>query len=200
MALENAIQYYDQESHVRSRWAGTQRTAGQGVFPCEDGYVFVLAGGIAANRFWDPFVAWMTDACVPDAELLREEKWRSREYVESDDGREVFGRVFTAYSKQRTKAALYLEAQDRGVPLCPVNDVSEVWDDAQLRSRGYFGEVRDDARGLILPMPGSPYLHSETPARPPGPAPLLGADTRSVLDSLDVSSEEQADLLVRGVI
>lgn len=200
MALENALQYYDQESHVRARWAGTQRTAGQGVFPCQDGYIFLLAGGIAANRFWDPFVSWMTDEKVPDAELLAAEQWKSREHVESDEARAVFGRIFTSYSNSRTKESLYLEAQRRGIPLCPVNDIGEVWDNVQLRSRGYFVDVEDDERGLFVPMPSSPYLLSATPTRPPAPAPLLGADTAAVLAELGLSTQEQARLSTHEVI
>lgn len=199
MALENAIQYYDQESHIRRRWAGTQRTAGQGIFPCRDGYVFLLAGGIAANRFWDPFVAWMNDEAVEDADVLRLPEWRTREYVESDAGRDQFDRIFTSFAASRTKESLYVTAQSRGIPLCPVNDLAEVWQDLQLLKREYFVEIDDHERGLVLSMPGAPYVLSETPAVA-GRAPLLGADTSSVLTELGVSDAQQRLLIGEGAI
>src|SRR5690606_31216975 len=64
MAMENAIQFFELEGTVRKRYGGQQRQAGSGVFPCKDGYFVLLAGGIAANRFWKRFLGWMADESV----------------------------------------------------------------------------------------------------------------------------------------
>jgi benzylsuccinate CoA-transferase BbsE subunit len=52
MALENAVQFVELEQTVRKRHAGQQRQAGTGVFACADGMVYLMAGGVASNKFW----------------------------------------------------------------------------------------------------------------------------------------------------
>lgn len=200
MALENAIQYYEQEGHVRKRWGGTQRTAGQGVFACRDGYVFILAGGIAANRFWGPFVRWMTESGAEGAELLADDRWEQRDFVESQEAKDVFAKVFTTYAAHYTKRELTEQAQRARVPLCPINTMDEVVRSPQLAARGYITTVSDPDRGLVLHLPGAPYRHSKTPARPRGLPSLPGADTPRILDSLGIDAADRARLSLQGVI
>src|SRR5690606_34440942 len=49
LALENSVQMYELEGTVRRRFGGEQRQAGTGVFPTQDGYVCLMAAGIASN-------------------------------------------------------------------------------------------------------------------------------------------------------
>ena len=52
MALENAAQFYDLEKRVRTRFAGSQRQAGTGIFECADGSVYIFAGGMECQQIF----------------------------------------------------------------------------------------------------------------------------------------------------
>src|SRR6218665_529825 len=67
MALENAVQFVELEQQIRKRNGGEQRQAGTGVFPCSDGMVYLMAGGVAANKFWHATTEWLVQGGAPAA-------------------------------------------------------------------------------------------------------------------------------------
>lgn len=197
MALENAVQFYDLEHFVRRRSGGAQRNAGYGVFPCADGYVYLIGAGIGGNRFWRNLVDWLTAEGVDGAHRLRGDDWHNRGFVESDAAKALFAEVFEPFSRTRTKAALYREAQRWRVPLCPVNSPAEVVRSRQLAHRGFFVEAC--GFGRTFAMPGAPYVLSATPWRASGPAPRLGQHTDEVLIAAGYADRLPA-LRAEGVI
>src|SRR5678815_1664443 len=94
MALENAVQFYDLEKTVRRRWAGEQRFAGTGVYACRDGYVFLMAGGIGANRFWDRTLQWFADEGMVGVERLHGAEWQTVEHLKSEEAKRIFNEVY----------------------------------------------------------------------------------------------------------
>lgn len=199
MGLENAAQFQDLEGRVRRRTGGRQWRAGAGVFPCADGYVYLLAGGIGGNRFWPNLVAWLDSEAVPRVEELRGEQWGEREFVEAEANRDLFADVFVPFAANRTKAELYRDAQKWRVPLCPVSKPSDILESAQLRHRDYFVSVEGpDGRPAV--MPGAPYALSETPWQLKSRAPRLGEHSVEILHELGCSAERVAALRKEGVI
>jgi benzylsuccinate CoA-transferase BbsE subunit len=199
MGLENAAQFRDLEGRIRRRTGGRQWRAGAGVFPCADGYVYLLAGGIGGNRFWPNLVDWLAGEDVPRVDELRGEQWGEREFVEAEENRELFAEIFLPFARGRTKAELYRDAQKWRVPLCPVARPSDILRSAQLRHRDYFVSVEGpDGRPAV--MPGAPYALSETPWRLKSRAPHLGEHTDDVLRELGYSTERVAGLRKAGVI
>lgn len=83
LGLENALQFYELEGTVRRRNAGGQRQAGTGVFPCADGHVYLMAGGVASNRFWGVTTEWLVEVGAPGAEALREPCWLQQTFLDS---------------------------------------------------------------------------------------------------------------------
>lgn len=179
LGLENAIQYWDLERHVRRRHGGKQKQAGFGVFPCADGYVFLIAGGIGGNRFWNNFVAWLKDEGVSGAEELERDRWWERGFVESTEGKDLFWEIFTPYSSAQPKAALLEAALRWNVPLSPLKTMSEVHQSPQLQARDFFSTVRIGE--TEADAPGAPYRFSDSPWRSDRPAPHLGQHTRELL-------------------
>jgi len=186
LGLENAIQFYDLEGHVRRRHGGAQKQAGFGVFPCADGFVFLIAAGIGGNRFWPNFVEWMAAESVADAHILGQERWADRDFVESAEGKDLFWSVFTPYSSARTKEELLQAAIQWNVPLSPVMTMSEVHRSEQLRAREFFTPTAVDS--TRADAPGAPYRLDETPWRHRRPAPSLGQDTDDILAELGLSA------------
>ena len=187
MGLENAAQFYDLNRHIRTRFGGGQREAGFGVFPCADGYVFLLAAGIGGNRFWPNMVKWLLAEGVANADELAAPSWGSPEFMKSDAAKQRFSEIFTPYSRTRTKSELYHASQSWRVPLGPVNNPSDIYRSDQLRSRGYFVDV--DWFGRTVELPGAPYGLSATPWALTGPPPQPGADTDDVLADFGFSRD-----------
>jgi benzylsuccinate CoA-transferase BbsE subunit len=184
-ALENAPQFYDLEGIVRGRPNGTQRHAGTGIYACADGYVYLYVGGIASGRFWDRLVAWLIEACIPEADGLASERWSDRAFLETDGAKTMFAAIFDRLAGRATKAELYAEGQGRGIPLCPVNGVEDLVGSPQLGARGFFEPV-PGPDGAVHSWPGAPYRLSITPWELGGPAPTLGQHDREIREALAV--------------
>jgi benzylsuccinate CoA-transferase BbsE subunit len=198
MGLENAAQYFDFEQHIRTRFGGTQKEAGFGIFPCRDGHVFLLASGIGGNRFWSNLVAWMVEENVQGSEVLGGPQWGAPDFMATDEAKSEFWEIFTNFSTGRTKNELYHEAQEWRVPLGPVNKPSDVYRSTQLLTRGYFVDM--DAFGQSFQMPGAPYQLSDTPWQITGPAPSIGEHTDSVLADFGFDADEAQRLRAAGAV
>lgn len=200
MALENTVPFYDLEGKVRKRTGLTQRYTGAGLFPCIDGYVYVFVGGLAAIRFWDGFVEWLSQAGAPGADRLRGARWQERAFRETEEARRIFAEVFAPFAAERRQMELYLEAQARRIPMSPVSTAATVAANPQLLTRGFFVEVAHPATGGCLRMPGAPYLLSRTPWRIQRPAPRLGEHNAEIFAEVGVSAAELAALARDRVI
>lgn len=200
MALENAAQFHDLEGRVRTRFAGSQRQAGTGIFECADGSVYIFAGGMAAIRFWGHLVQWMKDECVPSYEVLDRPEWSDMTFLNSDAAKDRFAQMFSAIARGKTKEALYREAQRRRVPLCPVSTMSDVAHNRQLAYRGFFTRVPHAPSGRDIVIPGAPFLLSGTPGRVSRPAPRLGEHNADVYAALGLGGAALAALRADGVV
>jgi crotonobetainyl-CoA:carnitine CoA-transferase CaiB-like acyl-CoA transferase len=103
-----------------------------------------------------------------------------------------------------------LEARDRddwvarfaeaGLPAGPINDIGQVFEDAQVRHRGMAAEVDHPTAGRVR-LPGIPVKFQGTPARIQGPPPNLGQHTDEVLrDVLGLSPSAIAELRASGAL
>jgi len=184
MGLENAIQFLDLEGIVRRRDAGGQRQAGTGVFPCRDGHVYLMAGGVASNRFWDATVTWLEAEGLPGAGTLREPRWLDSHWLATAEAKRFFAALFEPFAAGRSKAELVAAAAARRIPLAPIATARDILASEQLAARGFFVErALDDGRAA--PFAGPPYQLSATPWRAPSPAPRLDADREAVLRDLE---------------
>lgn len=181
LGLENAAQFYDLEGVVRRRQAGTQPRAGNGLFECADGSVFLMSAGVGDNRFWFNTVDWLEAAGAAGVAALREPCWSDEAYLATAAAKAAFLAVFHPFAMRRTKRELYVEGQRWRVPICPVQTPADVVADPQLRHRGFFVEVAGAVGGRTLAMPGAPYRLGLTPWAAGDRAPLPGEHTREIL-------------------
>lgn len=183
MGMENSIQFYDLEGTVRQRYAGDQRQAGAGIFACADGEVYLLAGGIGANKFWFNTLAWLRQEDI-DVTPVEGPEWLDVGFLRSQAAKNTFRRIFESFSMRHDKATLYRAAQAARVPLCPVATPADVRTNEQLNFRNYFTDVPGGMPGQDLTMPGAPYRLSATPWRIGSRPPRLdehGAELRASL-------------------
>lgn len=197
MGMENAVQFFDLEGTIRKRNAGQQREAGSGVFRCKDGYIYMMAAGVGANRFWGNTVEWLAEEGIEGVEALRDARWSNRDYLSTPEAKQTFERVFSGFALRHTKAELYERGQARRIPIAPVRTTTDILGSEQLRDRGFFVPAAESGPGE---MPGAPYRLGATPWALRQLAPGLGEHTAEILDSLGVDSATQQALRLQGVV
>lgn len=170
MALENAAQTYQLEGNIRNR-ATAARRAGSGIFPCKDGDIYLLAGGIGETAMWGNFAAWMADEQIEGADAFAAPEWSDT----APDAVQIFGRAFLPYAVQRTKNELYAKGKQWGVPVAPMSTPADLLENRQLAHRGFFVPVPPGHAAAGIRMPGAPYKFSKTPWTLLSPSPAIGA-------------------------
>jgi benzylsuccinate CoA-transferase BbsE subunit len=196
MGLENAAQFYDLQGVIRKRVGGGQQEAGWGMYPCQDGYIYFMIGGLGA-RYWDSLIDWMEEAGVENAGELREPHWKEVTWRRSAEGKQLFNKLFTPFTRKFTKLELYEEGQKRQIAVCPVNDPKDLFDNPQLKYREFFTPFQHPGGEIVYP--GAPYRLSVTPWKLSKPAPQLGEHTDEVLAGV-YTKEQINNLRDSGVI
>lgn len=199
MALENSVQFVELENTIRKRNGGEQRLAGTGVFPCKDGMIYLMAGGIASNRFWGATTEWLIAAGATDAGCLRAKCWDDQRYLATDDAKRIFSDIFLPFAANQTKAELYAEGQRRRIPICPVSTPADLITNRQLVYRDFFQSTTHTYTNEPLTVPGAPYMLSATGWQLGRQAPTLGEHTSEVLTSLGYDLKAQEVCLREGI-
>ncbi|CUI08002.1 CaiB/BaiF CoA transferase family protein [Massilia antarctica] len=114
--------------------------------------------------------------------------------------RDVLVPLLAEMVKTRTRDEWIAQLEAVGVPCGPINDVGEVFENAQVKARGVAIEMDHPAAGKVK-LVRSPMKMSLTPAQADLPPPMLGQHTDEVLrDLLGRSDEEIAALRAKGAI
>ena len=94
----------------------------------------------------------------------------------------------------------WLEKLDAvGVPSGPINNISEAFNDPQIKFRKTIVDIPHPAAGK-MPIVASPLRFKETPLKHECPPPLLGEHTDEILNSLGMDAAEINRLKKDGVV
>lgn len=200
LALESSVQMLELEGTTRKRFAGEQRQAGTGVFATQDGYIYLMAAGIASNRFWNNTVKWLQTENVAGADALAQPEWAEQDYLASAEAKQRFEEIFLPFAAAHTSEYLYQAGQHHRMPICPVCTPAQVLQNRQLLSREYFVGVLHTASGRTLTMPGAPYKLTSSPWQLRAGPPRLGQHNLEVLGELGLGSSDVRALAGLGVI
>lgn len=142
---------------------------GNGPFECLDGAV-IAGGGPIPARHWPEFIEWMnSDGLATD--WVGDPRWLDVGFRTAH--RDEVNALMRQFFRRYTKAELCAGSIGRGFMLFPLQHAGDLFNDPQLRERGFFQPVPDPDRNLTLDYPGPPYRLSASPARIYGPAPCL---------------------------
>jgi crotonobetainyl-CoA:carnitine CoA-transferase CaiB-like acyl-CoA transferase len=191
--LETTHQTYDFNREIRTRF-GHKREAAAYIVPCQDGYVALLS---TANMGWPRLVQWVQET-DPD-NMLTDPRLTDDGYRLEHEA-EVYAAVRAFFAPQ-TKQEAYTAAQQRRIPLAPVNDARDLVESPQLHARGFFVEVAHPELDTMIRYPGAPYALSATPWQLRQRPPQLGEHNAAIWgQELGLSRQELVTLQAQGII
>jgi crotonobetainyl-CoA:carnitine CoA-transferase CaiB-like acyl-CoA transferase len=174
------------------------------VWPCKDGFIQFGpvggGGGAVREASYAALVAWMREEGF-DSPILEAHDWNgpARFTVPQAAYDEVTASIGD-FLRTRTLDELVEKGMKRRILLAPIHSVAQLLEAEQLVDRGFYREVRDEARDATARHPGAFARLSATPLREPGPAPEVGADTDEVLRETGVGADEIAVLVAAGTV
>jgi crotonobetainyl-CoA:carnitine CoA-transferase CaiB-like acyl-CoA transferase len=179
--LENAIQYYTAEGTVRARQKG-RAEPGAGVFQCADGEIFLMAGISMISSSWHNLTDMMVADGIPGATELKDEKWLDPVFRKTPEAQQAANAIITSFTMKHGKNQLYDRLQQNHILSAPMNQVGDLFENAQLKFLNWFSEQPWDDRSVV--WPGPPVRLSETPRRSPVRVAATGADNERIFADL----------------
>ncbi|WP_038212882.1 CaiB/BaiF CoA transferase family protein [Xenophilus azovorans] len=160
------------------------------VFRCKEGDVIVAVGNDGQFRAFCKLIG--RDDLAADARYATPgQRNRHRDTLIPEIAQAMLARTMEEWVRLMESA---------NVPCGPINNMQQVFEDAQVRHRGMQLSLPHGA-GVQAPAVASPIRLSDTPIRYGRSAPLLGEHTDAVLgEKLGLSPERIAALRAEGVI
>ena len=150
LAPEIGVPMYLDDRVTRSR-PGNRRpvTRPWGLYPTTDGFVSFL---VIQPAHWRAMAEWIAEATGMDAVLEdafndMAVRWEASEFI--DDLTEQL-------TSSRTKLALFIEGQRRGIPITPVNTIGDLRNDPHLESAKFWRQSDHPVLGPLA-GPGDPF-------------------------------------------
>ena len=167
-----------------------QSTGAAEVQTSKNGYIFMLMFGEAA---WTSLVEMMGN---PEWAMSDQFKDISRRRTKMG---EINQRV-AEWVSQHTNEEIMQLAENKRIPVTPLNTIKETIDSEQLKGREFFVEIDHKEAGKFL-YPGAPYKLSGTPWRVKTPAPLLGEHNKKVYSQiLGYNDQDLVKMRQAGII
>lgn len=189
--------FYTWHGRVPRRTGFAAPAAVRNLFPCADGLWVSFVIPLGAGPGWLPFVEWLRDEGIDSPVLddaYHDAAFRAAHTTEIGAAVEV---LVSRYPREH----LFHEGQRRRMLVMPVNDIRDLHDDPQLRSRGFWRPLPHPALGREIEVPAAPYRFGATPAALDRCAPAIGEHNREVyLGLLRMTEGELASLAAEGVV
>ena len=187
---ERSVSAYSLTGHVLQR-GREPYMAPWGPFECQDGWIGLI---VATEGDWAKFCS-----AIERPELV------GREGATSGPDRAAnmsgwLGEIINGWFLTQTKADATSKLLAAGLPIGPVQNAQEIYDDGQVAARRLMIDVPDPILGSVRLVGPAPKL-SGSPEPLVRPAPLLGEHNAEVLtEILGYSREQVARLEETGVI
>jgi crotonobetainyl-CoA:carnitine CoA-transferase CaiB-like acyl-CoA transferase len=191
-ALEHVAGSFFGEGRVEPRRSTLHWSRYFRVGKCRDGYVMHCTLGD-----WTSLVEWV--AADGKADDLTAPEWQDAIY-RAEHAEHLFD-VLDDWVTGYTRDELLERAQMLRLPYATVRSPEALFDDEQLRARGYFVSVEHPELGLTFRYPGAPYLFNRSPWRVYRRPPLVGEHAIEILrHELGLSSDRVAALVAEGIV
>ena len=191
-AVEHVAGSYFGEGRVEPRRGTLHWSRYFRVGKCRDGYIMHCTLGD-----WTSLVEWV--AGDGKAQDLVNPEWEDVQY-RAAHAEHLFD-VLDAWVADYRRDDLLERAQTLRLPYATVRQPEALFDDEQLRVRGYFAEVEHPELGRKIRYAGAPYVFNDSPWSVRRRPPLTGEHTGEILrDELGLEAGEIAALAAEGII
>jgi CoA:oxalate CoA-transferase len=191
--LENAVARYFATGKEPQR-LGTRHPSATPfqAFPTADGWL-VLALSWGVDNQWELYCA-----AIERVELINDERFDTS-FKRTQNHSALEPLLFEAM-RAKTTAEWMAILEPYGMPVGPLNTISEAVSQEQIQHRGMIAEVEHPTAGTLR-LSNSPLRLSRTPGTAHGPAPSFAEDTHEVLSAWLGLAEEAVDALAEsGVV
>ena len=188
---------------------------GNGLHEAADGYVHLVASGLAGSGF--PGLVELMAESGDAADLIEDpypsfiaEKMNTNflmaAFADPTQAEPVraflthMDEVVRQFCKKHPKRYLYEEGQKRRILVGMVSTPRDILASPQLAARDWFVELDDPGRGVTLRYPGPQWQLRGTPTQLRRPAPLLGEHNDEVFGELGIDRGALAALVSEGVV
>jgi benzylsuccinate CoA-transferase BbsF subunit len=142
--------------------------------------------------------AWKSFCKVTGRPELTEDS-RFQTSLDRIKNRDELDRMVSEWTVHLTAEEVMVKLQTAGVPAGVVKNGADIYNDPQLRHRGYFWELKHPEMGPFTHL-GQSFVLSKTPAKARMLSPCLGEHTESICkEFLNMSDDEFANLSQKGV-
>jgi crotonobetainyl-CoA:carnitine CoA-transferase CaiB-like acyl-CoA transferase len=162
-----------------------------GPFECRDGWVALI---VATERDWGRFCE-----AIGRPDLVTHQGATSGpERAQSMPG--WLGEIITGWFSTRTVAEASEALLAAGLPIGPVQNARDIYEDPHVAARQMLIDVPDPVLGKVR-LVGPPFKMSGSPEPVLGAAPLLGEHTSDILhELLGYSDEKVTQLQAEGIV
>tara|TARA_Y100000588_G_scaffold262433_2_gene277082 strand:- start:3419 stop:4714 length:1296 start_codon:yes stop_codon:yes gene_type:complete len=232
VSMQEAMSIAQETAMMQADILGTNRERGKpqfgldlpgsGLYEAADGYVFLIASGLAGSGFpglvrlmaetgdeedlfEEPFRTFITDVMGTTQlrDILLDPGGTSSPSHRSSEISHLLPHmddVVRKFCKKHPKSYLYEEGQKRRILVGIVNTPNDILESQQLKERNWFVDLEDTKRGVTLRYPGPQWQLQGTPAQLRRPAPMLGEHNNEVLSEIGIDESELSELVAEGVI
>lgn len=144
-------------------------------YQTKDGHIAAL---VYNDKHWSAFIDAVKPAWASDEFATLQQRARNINKVYG-----LLGETF----KERTTAEWLTLLRELHIPAAPLRTPDELFDNEHLKAVGFF-ETVDAPYGKVR-FPGIPTWFSQSPGNIVSAAPVLGADTQTVLDELGLNNK-----------
>jgi crotonobetainyl-CoA:carnitine CoA-transferase CaiB-like acyl-CoA transferase len=169
--LEGTLVQYTYAGREATR-LGRYAYGPRALFPCADGWMHINLGEEAQ---WQRMVELMGNP-----EWTREDIFKDR--LLRGANCDALEPILAEWTRNWKMLDLYLAAQERHIPVAPVNRASDVYSDGHLRARNFFAPLPlPDSTTQIVEVPTVPFKSTAMGWRLSRPAPRLGEHQQEIL-------------------
>ena len=206
LALFYVVPFWEFLKVISKRYGSFRSGLGTGViqrmvWPCKDRFVnFTIMGGATGAKTNEALTEWMdSEGMAPD--FIKKIDWKRFDMSQmTQELQDKLSEPISRFFMKHTKSELYKGAVERHIMLYPVCNSKDILEDPQLRSRGFWKEVRHPELDDTIIYPGGWMKSSEVSVDIRHRAPLIGEHNQEIYAELGLSDQELQTLKQAGVI
>lgn len=202
--LANAIPLWELNGIISKR-AGSFRwsinSSQRQVWRCSDGFVFFnIIGGRTGAKTLQELVKWMEEEGM-SSDFFKSVDWETLDMFKATQ--ETVDRIsepIEKFFKRHSKQEIAKGAAERGISICPLSSMADLFASDQLNFRKYWKEIMHPELNTAIKYPASFVRSSEEDYGLKSPAPLIGQHNAEIYREIGLSDHEILTLKQASVI